>query len=152
MRGGDRAFRQGENGEHGRPREAAERGRKQPARGPALPGPGRGAATVRLSLVSMALESGDKVRAQYSPRSVTWLSYGEPIRHSDLVHVWIGDASVYGPPAVVVDLLGQALREAYAAWGDRSPDGPGDGPVGAAAAAVAPPALPVETNEEEGER
>jgi hypothetical protein len=98
--------------------------------------------------VSVRVEPGDRVRAQYSPPSVTWLTYGEPIRHPEIVHVWIGDATVYGPPAVLVELLGQALREVYAAWGDRRPDGPDDGPEGAAAGAVAPPATTVETNEE----
>ena len=94
---------------------------------------------MRLSTVSVAVESGDEVRAYYTPASVTWLSYGAPIQHSDLVHVWIGNATVYGPPALVVELLGRALTKTYAAWGDGNPDGRGDDPSGATAGAVAPP-------------
>jgi hypothetical protein len=81
---------------------------------------------MRLSSVSVLVEPGDKVQAHYTPPSVTWLSHGGPIRHTDLVHVWIGEATVYGPPALVVELLGSALREAFAAWGDRRPDGTTD--------------------------
>lgn len=96
---------------------------------------------MRLSSVSVRVEPGDRVQAHYTAPTVTWLSYGEAIRHTDLVHVWIGEATLYGPPALVVELLGLALRAVYAAWGDRNPGGP----AGEAAA----PALPAETNEEE---
>ena len=77
---------------------------------------------MRLSSVSVAVERGDRIEARYTPPSATWLSAGEPVRHSDLVHVWIGDALMSGPPAVVVELLGEALTKAYAAWGDRAAD------------------------------
>lgn len=102
---------------------------------------------MRLSTISVGIEAGDGVKAHYTPGSVTWLKYAAPVRHSDLVHVWIGEVTLYGPPAMVVELLGRALREAYAAWGDGNPGGPDGG----AAAAVAPPAPPTDMNGE-GER
>ena len=86
-----------------------------------------------LSVVSVRVEPGDRVQAHYAPARVASHGDGNELAIPDLVHVHIGDISVFGPPAVVVDALGRALRECYAAWGGGNPEGPGDGPCGPAA-------------------
>ena len=104
---------------------------------------------MQLSTVSIVIEGGDRVLAGYTPPRVTRYSWGEEFQHPEMVHVQIGDVLMYGPPALVVELLGQALRKTYAAWGDGNPDGPGHNPSGAAAV-VAPPAPPIDMNKEGG--
>jgi hypothetical protein len=56
--------------------------------------------------------------------------------YPEWLSLWFGSVSIAGRPAVVVELLGRALTEAYAAWGVGNPDGPDDGPSGPALAVV----------------
>jgi len=49
--------------------------------------------------------------------------------------VHLGSLVLSGPPRIVIETLGQALTECYAAWGDGEPEDPDDGPAGSAAAA-----------------
>jgi hypothetical protein len=84
---------------------------------------------MRLSSDSVGLEAEERVTAHYTPPKVARYSWGEEFQHQELVRVWIGDLAVSGPPAVVVELLGQALRKTCGV-GRREPGRSGRSPVG----------------------
>jgi hypothetical protein len=89
-----------------------------------------------LSGVSVHTDAGDRVAASYAaPRRVQY-GDGNEYTSAELLHVYIGSVALFGPPAVVVELLGQAMNEARAAWDAGNPDGPDDGPAGPALAVV----------------
>jgi hypothetical protein len=91
---------------------------------------------VELSNFSVRVEDGEEVQARYLPARVERLCTGSEIEYPEWLSLWFGKVSIAGRPAVVVELLGRALREAYAACGAGNPDGPDDGPAGPALAVV----------------
>jgi len=91
---------------------------------------------VELSYVSVRVEPGEEVQARYLPARVERLSDGAEMDYPEWLSLWFGNVSIAGRPAVVVELLGRALREAYAACGAGNPEGPDDGPAGPALAVV----------------
>ena len=91
---------------------------------------------MELSNVSVRVEAGEEVQARYLPARVERLCTGSEIEYPEWLSLWFGNVSIAGRPAVVVELLGRALREAYAACGAGNPEGPDDGPAGPALAVV----------------
>ncbi len=89
-----------------------------------------------LSGVSVHTDAGDRVAASYAPARKVHGSRGYEYTSAELLHVYIGSVALFGPPAVVVELLGQAMNEARAALDAGNPDGPDDGPSGPALAVV----------------
>jgi hypothetical protein len=91
---------------------------------------------VELSNVSVRVEAGEEVKARYMPATTERRSGGYEMDYPEWLSLWFGNVSIAGRPAVVVELLGRALREAYAACGAGNPDGPDDCPSGPALAVV----------------
>ena len=91
---------------------------------------------MELSNVSVRVEAGEEVQARYLPARVERLPDGYQMDYPEWLSLWFGNVSIAGRPAVVVELLGRALREAYAACGAGNPEGPDDGPAGPALAVV----------------
>jgi hypothetical protein len=91
---------------------------------------------VELSNLSVNVQAGERIKAQYLPARVVRLSDGFEMDYPEWLGLWFGDLLIAGRPAVVVELLGRALREAYAACGAANPEGPDDGPAGPALAVV----------------
>ncbi len=89
-----------------------------------------------LSGVSVHTDAGDRVAASYAPARKVHDSSGYEYTSAELLHVYIGSVALFGPPAVVVELLGQAINQARAALDAGNPDGPDDGPSGPALAVV----------------
>jgi len=91
---------------------------------------------VELSGVTMRVEAGEEVMAQYLPARIERLSDGFEMDYPEWLGLWLGGVLIAGRPAVVVELLGRALKEAYAACSAGNPEGPDDGPAGPALAVV----------------
>jgi hypothetical protein len=91
---------------------------------------------VELSNLSVNVQAGERIKAQLMPARVERLSDGYEMDYPEWLALWFGDLLIAGRPAVVVELLGRALREAYAACGAENPEGPDDGPAGPALAVV----------------
>ena len=91
---------------------------------------------MELSSVTMRVEAAEEVKAQYLPARVERMSDGFEMDYPEWLGLWLGGVLIAGRPAVVVELLGRALREAYVACGAGNPDGPDDGPAGPALAVV----------------
>lgn len=91
---------------------------------------------MELSNVSVRVEAAEEVAVRYLPARIERYSDGYEMDYPEWLSLWFGNVSIAGRPAVVVELLGRALEEAYAAWGVRNPDGPDDGPSGPALAVV----------------
>src|ERR1041385_7156795 len=90
--------------ERGGPGGAAQRGRHHPGRGAAVSaaGAGRGGARVmRLSSISVRIESGDNVDVHYAPARVTRFSDGYEMPVPPMAHVYVGEVHLFGPPAAV---------------------------------------------------
>ena len=91
---------------------------------------------MELSNVSVRVEAGEEVQARYLPARVERLPDGYQMDYPEWLSLWFGNVSIAGRPPVVVELLGRALREAYAACGTGNPEGPDDGPAGPPLAVV----------------
>jgi hypothetical protein len=86
--------------------------------------------------VSLHTDPDDQVSASYSPERTVRYGDGYECTSAELLHVHIGSLALFGRPAVVVELLARAIKEAHEAMDAGNPEGPDDGPAGPALAVV----------------
>jgi hypothetical protein len=90
---------------------------------------------VELSNISIRVEAGDEVQGHYLPARMERHSDGFEMEYPEWLSLRFGDVAITGRPGIVVEVLGRALREAYAVCGIGNPDGP-DRPSGPALTVV----------------